>query len=69
MATPSGFVCRLFAAWALLAIAAAPVADGHPLVWNSISTAYYAVMPPFDYRAFTPAARVVKTLGLRADAK
>jgi hypothetical protein len=39
MATPSGLVRRLYAAWALLAIAAASV------------------------------ARVVKTLGLRPDAK
>ena len=123
MATPSAFVRRLFAAWALLAIAApapaqeafpgrkpiefivlfpagssadvtarllaegvakhlstiivvvnrpggggavgykyaaAQAADGHHLVWNSnsISTTYHTGMLPFDYRAFTPVARV-----------
>jgi hypothetical protein len=68
---PSDFVRRLFAAWALLAVAAAQAADGHPLVWNSnsISIAYHTVMLPSDYRAFTPAAPVVRTLGLRPDAK
>jgi tripartite-type tricarboxylate transporter receptor subunit TctC len=123
MATPSTFVRRLFAAWALLAIAAAVPAqeafpgrkpiefivlfpagssadvtarllaegvakhlgtiivvvnrpggggavgykyaaaqapDGHHLVWNSnsISTTHHTGMLPFDYRAFTPVARV-----------
>ena len=123
MATPSGFVRRLFAVWALLAVAAAapaqeafpgrkPIefivlfpagssadvtarllagsvakdlgtiivvvnrpggggavgykyaaaqtADGHHMVWNSnsISTTYHTGMLPFDYRAFTPVARV-----------
>jgi len=123
MATPSGFVRRLLAAWALLAIAAAASAqeafpgrkpiefivlfpagssadvtarllaegvakhlstiivvvnrpggggavgykyaaaqapDGHHLVWNSnsISTTHHTGMLPFDYRAFTPVARV-----------
>ena len=123
MATPSGFVRLLFAAWALLAIApvapaqeafpgrkpiefvvlfpagssadvtarvlaegmakhlgtnivvvnrpggggavgykyaAAQAADGYHLVWNSnsISTTYHTGMLPFDYRAFTPVARV-----------
>ena len=123
MATPSTFVRRLFAAWALLAIAtavpaqeafpgrkpiefvvlfpagssadvtarvlaegvakhlgtnivvvnrpggggavgyryaAAQAPDGHHLVWNSnsISTTYHTGMLPFDYRAFTPVARV-----------
>ena len=123
MATPSTFVRRLFATWALLAIAAAVPAqeafpgrkpiefivlfpagssadvtarllaegvakhlstiivvvnrpggggavgykyaaaqapDGHHLVWNSnsISTTHHTGMLPFDYRAFTPVARV-----------
>jgi len=123
MATPSTFVRRLFAAWALLAIAtavpaqeafpgrkpiefivlfpagssadvtarllaegvakhlstiivvvnrpggggavgykyaAAQAPDGHHLVWNSnsISTTHHTGMLPFDYRAFTPVARV-----------
>ena len=123
MATPSGFVRRLFAAWALLAVAvavpaqeafpgrkpiefivlfpagssadvtarllagsvakdlgtiivvvnrpggggavgykyaAAQTADGHHMVWNSnsISTTHHTGMLPFDYRAFTPVARV-----------
>jgi len=40
--------------------AAAQAADGHHLVWNSnsISTTYHTGMLPFDYRAFTPVARV-----------
>ena len=123
MATPSAFVRRLVATWALLAIAAAAPAqeafpgrkpiefivlfpagssadvtarllaegvakhlgtiivvvnrpggggavgykyaaaqapDGHHLVWNSnsISTTHHTGMLPFDYRAFTPVARV-----------
>ena len=123
MATPSTFVRRLFATWALLAIAAAVPAqeafpgrkpiefivlfpagssadvtarllaegvakhlstiivvvnrpggggavgykyaaaqapDGHHLVWNSnsISTTHHTGMLPFDYRSFTPVARV-----------
>lgn len=123
MATPSGFLRLLFAAWALLAIApvapaqeafpgrrpiefvvlfpagssadvtarvlaegmarhlgtnivvvnrpggggavgyryaAAQASDGYHLVWNSnsISTTYHTGMLSFDYRAFTPVARV-----------
>jgi tripartite-type tricarboxylate transporter receptor subunit TctC len=40
--------------------AAAQAADGYHLVWNSnsISTTYHTGMLPFDYRAFTPVARV-----------
>mgnify|MGYP001478954831 CR=1 FL=1 len=40
--------------------AAAQAADGHHLVWNSnsISTTYHTGMLPFDYRTFTPVARV-----------
>jgi len=40
--------------------AAAQAADGHHLVWNSnsISTTHHTGMLPFDYRAFTPVARV-----------
>ena len=123
MPTPSGFICRLFAVSALLAVApvapaqeafpgrkpiefvvlfpagssadvtarvlaegvakhlgtnivvvnrpggggavgykyaAAQAADGHHLVWNSnsISTTHHTGMLPFDYRSFTPVARV-----------
>ncbi|MBI3044179.1 MAG: tripartite tricarboxylate transporter substrate binding protein [Betaproteobacteria bacterium] len=34
--------------------------DGHHLVWNSnsISTTYHTGMLPFDYKSFTPVARV-----------
>lgn len=40
--------------------AAAQAADGYHLVWNSnsISTTYHTGTLPFDYRAFTPVARV-----------
>ena len=40
--------------------AAAQTADGHHMVWNSnsISTTHHTGMLPFDYRAFTPVARV-----------
>jgi len=40
--------------------AAAQAADGHHLVWNSnsISTTYHTGTLPFDYKAFTPVARV-----------
>jgi len=40
--------------------AAAQAPDGHHLVWNSnsISTTHHTGMLPFDYRAFTPVARV-----------
>lgn len=40
--------------------AAAQAADGHHLVWNSnsISTTHHTGMLPFDYRSFTPVARV-----------
>jgi tripartite-type tricarboxylate transporter receptor subunit TctC len=53
--------------------AAAQAADGHHLVWNSnsISTTYHTGMLPFDYRAFTPVARVqneTPVLFVRADA-
>jgi tripartite-type tricarboxylate transporter receptor subunit TctC len=39
---------------------AAQTADGYHLVWtsNSISTTYHTGTLPFDYRAFTPVARV-----------
>ena len=39
---------------------AAQAPDGYHLVWNSnsISTTYHTGMLPFDYRAFTPVARV-----------
>jgi tripartite-type tricarboxylate transporter receptor subunit TctC len=48
-------------------------ADGYALVWNSnsISTAYYSGLLPFDYRAFDPVARVLvesPVLAVRADA-
>lgn len=47
-------------------------ADGYALVWNSnsISTAYYSGLLPFDYRAFDPVARVLvesPVLAVRAD--
>ena len=40
--------------------AAAQAPDGHHLVWNSnsISTTYHTGVLAFDYRAFTPVARV-----------
>jgi tripartite-type tricarboxylate transporter receptor subunit TctC len=40
--------------------AAAQAADGYHLVWNSnsISTTYHTGTLPFDYKAFTPVARV-----------
>lgn len=39
---------------------AAQAPDGHHLIWNSnsISTTYHTGMLPFDYKAFSPVARV-----------
>ena len=39
---------------------AAQAPDGHHLIWNSnsISTTYHTGMMPFDYKAFSPVARV-----------